>query len=214
MSEFLEDLGAEASVGDAFYALYGQVDAVVEKFEVMRRAYVDGAHYNYLPGTQLDFEWGSSVDMDTSGAIGRGQFDSTGLATRIRGDRYGLVRRGWFAPERGASSIPTTANGYRGQEISADYAIRQDKTSGLVEVSLGKFGLYRAVESIGDEPVGDDKFALEDKLKRLKGEERQRLVVVAAGIMNNIAAAELIGEGQDPQEVITLMGKPVRALRY
>lgn len=211
MSAYLESLGANASVGDVFNDLYGQVDATITAFDDLRtRDSRNNCTYNHAPGTELYFSWSSVAEMNGA-KIGKGQYDSTGLATWVDDSRYGLVNKRTFTAKPGAAKVPQSVSGYRARELRGDYALSQEK-SGPIEVRLGKFGLLNTVETVGNELIGTAIFEPGQKITRLTVLDYRRLVAVSDGILDNLAAAGLIGAGEHPEEVFSAMGTPVRKL--
>lgn len=210
MSEYLDGLGAQASVGDVFEDVYGQVDALIATLNARRAA--TGKHSIFVPGTELRISWGSGAEMHGR-ERGIGQYVTRGLSVELDDTTYSLVGTQTFRANPTAPDTPMHVAGHRGYEIGGDYSLTLVGAD-RVEVKLGKLGLNGAGRVENDEPVGRASLAAVQRVSSLPVIERQRLSLVTDGIRNNIAAAELIAAGQAVKDVFDAMEKPTRTRSY
>ena len=208
MSDYLEKLREDATVGEVFEDLYYQVDEIITVFDALRIANGGvNAGGKIFPDAELYLSFGGVAEM-SGNRLHTGQFNTIGLWTRVDDTKYAMVARRTYSADPGAR-VPSSVSGFRGKEYTGDYTLSQPGL-GRIDVRLGKSGLSRVVKSEANEPIGTVSYAQDLPVKRLPVIDRQRLLVVADGIIDNIAATALIAEGIAPIDVLADRGTQIR----
>ncbi len=194
MSDYLKGLGADVTATGVFEDLYGRVISTIGQLDKLRRG------EKSVPGTALEFDW-CSVKGD-----GDETYSTTDLLAHLWMERANLVSVTRHMTESGDQSRPSGIRGYRGNELSGDYYIKDDENFDCIVWKLGKFGLFRSGKVI-DEPVGESASYRHQKVSDLGDLDVERLAVVTQGILDNLTVVELLAEGENPEKALSAMGR-------
>lgn len=204
MSEYLEGLGHEASMGDVFHDLYGRAEALINELDQRRIEGREDYSGGDIPGTRLRLNWGMARGEPA------GTYASTDVAAVNGMDHTRLLSRTQFRLE---DQIPRRVGvgGSRGNELGNDYRVRQEDDGGPIQVRLNVLGFWQTGQKPPEyEPKGESHTKPDEKIRNIMGVDRHRLVIVSQGILDNVTAIEWIRDGQAPQEVFEAMGRPQR----
>lgn len=201
MPGYLERIGPRATLGTVFFDLYGATDQLIEELDEMRAGKTADRSRKEIPGTSLRFDWSSGRGE------GKGSHCTTYVSAENMMDTIRLVARSRHVLPRQGAHEPEGVKGFRGSEVSPDYAIAM-RPGGLIECRLGQLGIRGRRP---DEPVGRTIGHLGDSLAGLTEADQQRIEVVGSTIRANLGAIESMALGASPQEALAEIGRPLVA---
>ncbi len=167
-----------------FGDLYGQAEVIVDELKT-QRSQESRLHARHLAGTNLE------LPQDSFG----------GLSTSCIWSDYPNFKAPLLLI-KAHQTTPCAVRGYRQRETSGDYSLTR-RDSGLITCRLGNAGC-RDVQASEVEPLGDNQEADNQKVRSLPLERRQRLEVVAQGILTNLKLVERLRARHDPAEAFAI----------
>lgn len=188
MAEYLAELGNEATLGDAFHALYDQVKKQTEDLE-SEAANLESRHY----GSGLLMRELVVHRLQTTGTAGKGINEVATIAT-FRDFRWThLSSITDFRKGSDTEPIRHKVQGYRAHETRPDYALivhHLGSRAGRIECRLARNETQPIVRSSSDEPIGSYYFDQSEQIARLSGSARTRVDIIIGGIVGRIKEVE------------------------